>query len=73
MRQVSMGLTDEDVKRAENLTSRHNFNTKAQAVSESLSLTDFISKEVNKHGAKVVLEYPDGRRERVIKPELGLS
>jgi hypothetical protein len=73
MPSVNMVLTDEDCELAEKLTTRHGFNAKAQAVSESLSLTNFLSAEVNEQGAKVVLEYPDGRREKVIKPELGLS
>jgi hypothetical protein len=70
---VQMKLTPRDVERAASIVTRHSLPSKAQAVSESLSLTNHIGEAANEHGAKVFLEFPDGRRERVIKPELGLA
>jgi len=70
---VKMRLTEKDMERAASIVTRHGLSSKAQAVSESIALTNNIGEAAKEHGAKVFLEYPDGRRERVIKPELGLA
>lgn len=69
---VRMRVTEEDAARAASTVTRHGLSSKAQAVSESLSLTNFIGEAVKEQGARVLLEYPDGRRKRVVKLELGL-
>jgi hypothetical protein len=70
---VQMKLTPRDVERAASIVTRHSLPSKAQAVSESLSLANDLGKAAKEEGAKVFLEFPNGRRERVIKPELGLN
>lgn len=70
---AQMKLTARDVERAASIVTRHSLPSKAQAVSVSLSLTNSIGEAAKEHGARVVLEYPDGGRERVIMPELGLA
>lgn len=68
-----MVVTPRIVQEAEDLKLRHNFDSAAAAVAHAIVLTNFVSEATVEKGAKLVLQYPDGREERIIKPELGLK
>ena len=69
---IKMKVTEKDAERAASIVTRHNLPSRAQAVSVSLALTDFIGAAVEQ-GAHVVLVNRDGTVDRVVHPELGLS
>jgi hypothetical protein len=70
---VHMKITSKSAKDAENIVTRHGFRSKAQAVAESLALTNIIGEAAKEYGARLILEYPDGTRERLTRAELGLA
>jgi hypothetical protein len=70
---VHMKITSKSAKDAASIVTRHGLTCKAQAVAESLALTNLIGEAAKEYGARLVLEYPDGTRERVTRAELGLG
>ena len=70
---ISMSVTEKTQERAIGIAKRHNLPSTQRGVVESLFLTDRIGKAAKEFGARVVLEYPDGRRERIVQRKLGLT
>jgi hypothetical protein len=68
---VTMILTKEDVDNADDISKLSGANSKANAVSISLSLAKFIFNAVaDKPGANLLIQYPDGNIDRVLIPAL---
>lgn len=72
-KKVTMTLTDLDLKNVDAVAERTHARSKAQAVSNSLNLAAFITEQVAKNGAQVLIRTPDGELQRVVLPEIEAS
>jgi hypothetical protein len=64
---VTLTLTDTDLANVEQLTKLMDGRSRAQTVSNSISLTSFVQ-DALKEGGELLIRKPDGTIERVVAP-----
>ena len=64
---VTMNLTDQDIKTAEELTAKLNLRTKASTVSSALSITGELVNMI-KDGNEILVRRKDGTLEKLVFP-----
>lgn len=64
---VTLTLTDSDLAKVDSITKVMDARSKAQAVSNAINLTEYLS-DALKSGGDLLIRKPDGQIERIVTP-----
>ncbi len=68
LKPVQMRFMEQTISKVENLVKLRHAKNKTQVVAEAISVFHLLCLTTEKEGGKIIIEYPNGEKERILLP-----